>query len=317
MLTFFPTPYPDELWYSMMCRYQVRSGDTNSLLMGNRIDSHLFLPDSGIYETVKLLPENIFNVKKIILDNTLFPYFFRMFSVEEKNEMLSRLSVGIPANPKWKSREKKLKTMLRYCPICKQEEQQQYGESYWHREHQLPLMTICPKHHCRLVEFVGDGFWKVNVFLPDFLDEDIKPNFQIEPYERLLSDMLYRYLTAPIEMGPTNGYSNLQYELKRKYQNILKGHIFMLDTNRLYADLVELFGVDVLKTYFGKQIRNTLPMQLHKWRFHAPEFYILLAVLLKQEPEITFGAPLDINMLGKRIYEVKDVQIEKSKEKSA
>ncbi len=27
MISFFPTPYPDELWYSVICRYHVHSGN--------------------------------------------------------------------------------------------------------------------------------------------------------------------------------------------------------------------------------------------------------------------------------------------------
>lgn len=27
MLTCFPTPYPDEWWYSVLCRYHTRSGN--------------------------------------------------------------------------------------------------------------------------------------------------------------------------------------------------------------------------------------------------------------------------------------------------
>ena len=27
MISFFPTPYPDELWYSVICRYHIRSGN--------------------------------------------------------------------------------------------------------------------------------------------------------------------------------------------------------------------------------------------------------------------------------------------------
>ena len=27
MISFFPAPYPDELWYSVICRFHVRSGN--------------------------------------------------------------------------------------------------------------------------------------------------------------------------------------------------------------------------------------------------------------------------------------------------
>ena len=198
MLTFFPTLYPDELWYSALCRYQVRTGNTNTLLTKSGSDSNLLLPNSGIYETIKLLPQGIFDIENIIIDHTLFPYFCRMYPVEEKMEMLKGLSIGIPMNPRWKNREKQTKTVLRYCPICKKEEQQIYGESYWHREHQLPLMAVCPKHHCKLEEFIGEGYWKLKVFLPDFIEEEIEPSYEAEPYEVLLSNLLYQYLTAPI-----------------------------------------------------------------------------------------------------------------------
>ena len=30
MLPYFPVPYPDELWYSTLCRYHVRSGNINT-----------------------------------------------------------------------------------------------------------------------------------------------------------------------------------------------------------------------------------------------------------------------------------------------
>lgn len=28
MISFFPTPYPDELWYSVICRYHIHSGNS-------------------------------------------------------------------------------------------------------------------------------------------------------------------------------------------------------------------------------------------------------------------------------------------------
>ena len=78
MLTFFPTLYPDELWYSALCRYQVRTGNTNTLLTNSRVDSNLLLPDSGIYETIKLLPQGVFDIEDIIINHTLFPFFLLM-----------------------------------------------------------------------------------------------------------------------------------------------------------------------------------------------------------------------------------------------
>jgi len=41
---------------------------------------------------------------------------------------------------------------LRYCPECVRDDVKTYGETYWHRVHQLPAMMYCTKHRARLYE---------------------------------------------------------------------------------------------------------------------------------------------------------------------
>ncbi|MBR1752184.1 MAG: TniQ family protein [Ruminococcus sp.] len=40
---------------------------------------------------------------------------------------------------------------LRYCPVCAADDREKYGETYWHRVHQIPEISVCAKHRCRLV----------------------------------------------------------------------------------------------------------------------------------------------------------------------
>jgi hypothetical protein len=40
---------------------------------------------------------------------------------------------------------------LRYCPACIEDDLIRYGETYWHRSHQLPAVTICVEHRRQLV----------------------------------------------------------------------------------------------------------------------------------------------------------------------
>ena len=63
MLQYFPTPYPDELWYSVLCRYHVRSGNAGSAttfreLFGDRDHAALstFLPNGVIAKIAGQLP---------------------------------------------------------------------------------------------------------------------------------------------------------------------------------------------------------------------------------------------------------------------
>lgn len=45
--------------------------------------------------------------------------------------------------------------VLGYCPTCRDHDLRQYGMSYWHRLHQLPIVFFCPHH--------GDGVVKMRI----------------------------------------------------------------------------------------------------------------------------------------------------------
>ena len=51
------------------------------------------------------------------------------------------------AIPKQKNGENRY---LRYCPLCVEKDRQLYGESYWHRSHQLTGVSVCSKHGIKL-----------------------------------------------------------------------------------------------------------------------------------------------------------------------
>lgn len=74
---------------------------------------------------------------------------------------------------------------LRACPICRKQNKRRYGESYWHREYQSPYMTVCPKHHCRLMEHQckDQHEFQIGVFLPDFVLGENEPVFEVKLYE--------------------------------------------------------------------------------------------------------------------------------------
>ena len=42
---------------------------------------------------------------------------------------------------------------LRFCPLCLEADQQQYGEAYWHRLHQVPgVLVVCSLHAVFLLD---------------------------------------------------------------------------------------------------------------------------------------------------------------------
>ena len=159
MLTHFPTPYPGEWWYSVLCRYFVRTGYRNFAtasreLYGARkaIHGRLF-PGSSCYQVVSKLPEGILDIKRILLEHTLMPYYLRFYPAMKKEQVFQSLLQGKPGG---------LTSIdllgvegeegLKYCPLCYQEDIKRYGEPYWHREHQIPLTPCCIKHKCHLIK---------------------------------------------------------------------------------------------------------------------------------------------------------------------
>ena len=93
MISFFPTPYPDELWYSVICRYHIRSGNPcikytlNELYGTHYYNASLFLC-GPVLHLLSLLPKNTLSVEQVIFDHTLFPYYARFFTISRKKKFL-------------------------------------------------------------------------------------------------------------------------------------------------------------------------------------------------------------------------------------
>ena len=129
MLTYFPAPYPGEWWYSVLCRYYVRSGHQKQAtvlheLYGKRVRTHgRLFPGGNIFHLLQRLPEGFLDLRKILLEHTLAPYYLRFYPSEKKSSALDALLRGESA--KLTSIEMETpegKTGLKFCPKCFREE---------------------------------------------------------------------------------------------------------------------------------------------------------------------------------------------------
>ena len=159
MLHFFPAPYPDELFYSTLCRCYVHSGySTHKMVLQDFFCKRSDTPSKEFIgslrpEAIKLL-DGVFSLDKLVLNHTMYPQYARFIPLMQKKTALYRLGhetcdphhlfCVLPRN------EGELH--LRFCPLCVKEDRERYGEAYWHRKHQIRNMRICTKHRCRLVE---------------------------------------------------------------------------------------------------------------------------------------------------------------------
>lgn len=156
MIIQFPTPYPDELLYSVIARYHIRSGNifwkhTLEDLFGKRtISASVFLP-SGIGSLVQHLPKNTtLNERVLIEKHTMYPLYTVFLPTEKAQSIYESMTSddgkkiymqsGIMASAIPQNK------YLKYCSACADEDIATFGELYWHRLHQLPGNLICPKH---------------------------------------------------------------------------------------------------------------------------------------------------------------------------
>ncbi len=165
-LSFFPTPYPDECFYSIFCRYYVRSGisspeaATRKFFRGGRslLVSTVYFPRKFELLDYWVDPDSGITGGDLICNHTSYPYHSVSHVDDLYRQMEEAIRSGIPESGiertvrrlMSKSKYVSAGQYLRYCPACAREDFRKYGEAYWHRIPQLPGIVYCPEHGCRI-----------------------------------------------------------------------------------------------------------------------------------------------------------------------
>lgn len=158
MITYFPNIYPDELLYSQLSRFYTKSGYLAYIYAAEDLFEKKTVKPN--IEFINKFNNNALNIitkqnsiENIINNHTMFPYYSRFLNKERRNNAFSSL-INMDENyhnllclPKSKNGDHRF---IRYCPICTNIDRKKYGETYWHRSHQLIGVDICPIHFCKL-----------------------------------------------------------------------------------------------------------------------------------------------------------------------
>lgn len=185
-LGFFPTPYPDEIFYSVLCRYHIRSGNpafvsTAKTIWGKKNSTNLYLPQSLGKVSLRIPSETGLTAEFFAVNNTIYPFLkpfltkergpqvLELLKSESHSEFMAYQLCGLPRSksPKWQ--------YLRYCEDCWSEDIRLYGEPYWHRLHLLPGIFICPVH--------GKPILNSTVFLKDIQSKFHTASFNVATKE--------------------------------------------------------------------------------------------------------------------------------------
>lgn len=157
MIGYLPELYPDELVYSWLSRYFVHSGHAlHSAVLREFFCKRSDNPSKeflgNLNEDAKKVIQNVIPLREMILQYTMVPQYARFLPIAEKQEALRRMEFDY-CDPHFlfpvlvRNEED---AFLRYCPACAQEDRETYGETYWHRKHQLRGVNLCYKHGCML-----------------------------------------------------------------------------------------------------------------------------------------------------------------------
>lgn len=261
MVTFFPTFYPDELFYSAIARYHVRSGNISSkatlkeLFGSSTICASVELP-SGIDQLVDNLPVgSTLTAEDIIKQSTLYPFYSAFLPPNQAENVYQSIKSidgkDIYSQSGLMASSIQFNTFFKFCPLCAMSDKKKYGEMYWYRIHQIPGL-ICVKH----------GTWLENSKVRTKLGN--KHNFLAPNEDNCSLDTVryvtsieilskYRCLVNDIESLFRNNYPHRPLEwFYHCYKDRLKGLGLASITGRvdqftLQKSFIDYYGIEFLE----------------------------------------------------------------------
>jgi hypothetical protein len=305
---YLPRPYPDELLYSVFARFQSHLGMQSparalSMLFGRRslaattdLSGRLGRLTGVLGEQWQMAPETV--ARRF----TLLPYYTAFLSRKAADAALAALASDAPSGLHTRlgicASKIKCAPRLRFCGKCFAEDVERYGESYWHRSHQLPGVLVCPEHgealqfscaSSRPAQSRRFAAADTAQCLPHAPAEQFLPQM----HERLIE--IARRSTRLLETGdPTSGQATAGTWAKR-LREIGYGSRHG-DAARLEADFVDHFGAALLEQ-LGCGIDVDSPynwlrtMRRHRTRNAHPLRHILLRMFIEARSGAHSPAP--------------------------
>ncbi len=318
MLGFFPEIFPDELLFSALSRYSERvmyksKEATTRDLFGNgrvhiAIDFQSFLGD-----LVALLPTgHRYSVDRLINDHTLLR-FYGAFLPPARFQQLKRdiqegCAGGVIHGRVGILTSKIRLHFLQFCPECAQADQEQYGEPYWHRLHQVPGVKVCPIHRVFLERS------NVSVQHRSSQQAFVTLRQAVEPVNAKPIDPSNHNHQAHLQIARDAAWL-LNQDITGTEQRILRGRYLSLLIDRDFASYKGLVKASKLRKEFQEYFSNDLLTELHcqlerrcNWLTRIvqtlrgamhPVHHLLLMQFLGCPIEEFFRLPAEVEPFGK------------------
>ncbi|MCL6598518.1 MAG: TnsD family transposase [Alicyclobacillus macrosporangiidus] len=312
MVICLPAPYPDELLYSVLARYHVRSGNSSYLrttldLFGSKTVTASFYFPTRLNTLVGNLPVGSpLTVEEIIDRHSILPYYQPFIPPERveaiKKEMVcGNHGVNIFRMIGQQASSIPLPSNLLFCPKCLHEDLERYGEAYWHRVHQLAGIIMCPKHEVTLLPSEVGALTK-NAYAYLAASPETCPE---RPWTLVYSDKTVRHLVRLAQMAQWLLEANIgPLDYQARYQAALQQHGYItkggsIRVRYLVQDLRNTLGDELLSIYgLIRNVRRWAPQLL---RYDLSSFHPIRHLLFILFLSISMEEFVESPVSGQRI----------------
>lgn len=289
MLHYFPAPYPDETLYSIIARYHMHTGNiyhknTIDDLFGGEThigitNAPFYIHRGGLYSKIKSVFKS---VNDVIYNHTAYPTIVFFMTRSKKQEVLKLLKSKTPSKSGRSSliHHISVDNYLKHCPMCMQNDISFYGETYWHRIHQIDGVMVCPIHKV-LLKRTKYNIRKNHFTLPS--EKNLFVNLFEEKIDNYTFNLMYRYardvlliLKMKVVIDTDDILNIYKKEIKAKGYAV-KGYKLREDFLRFYKEnSLECFGIS---SSFSK-ISSMLFGLLRDDKSKSTKYHLLFIIFL-------------------------------------
>lgn len=332
MITFFPIPYPGEIFYGVVSRYKVWNGllDNKNLLRDlygkTTITAGRVLP-ANFELLLSNLPSNYCKtLEELIYEHTGFRFYTAFATEEVAEKVYTNMKADRGSNVYntlgLSNNTIKCNSLIKYCSQCAEEERKihknGYGEAYIHLEHQLDGVLICSKHN-KVLNILSKSIDKIN--RQDWLNLEMDIDINEDKDIAVLDDRAI--LMQKVYCNNVNKLLKLSSHQHKEMNYFRELYVKKLIEKGISDNRMKLNQDDILrafKGFFGEEYLNVLGANFdtnekHNWvtkicRKHRNIFHPLQHLLMIQFLDIEIN---DL-FLNKNSGLIQENHMEKSSE---
>src|SRR5450830_821533 len=256
---------PDESFFSLCSRHHClsrnfRSSSTCQQLFGHRSQGSAHDLPSRIGHFVQVTRGQLGDAETIVRSRTILPFYFpfsaRVVEVDAIERMVGSSIGSLKFQLGLLTSRFRANHPLKACATCMSKDRAEWGCAYWHVQHQLPGVWICPVHDEPLwqSDLKATGIGRFQWFLPQISNLNPTPTHGEATHALKLAAQLSIWLwSRPAGMRFEPVQVSEAYRLALRERGLLRGpgrgRLTHSEIGRQYADyLVPIRRVEELRS---------------------------------------------------------------------